>query len=109
MATLDKATIDKLKAEHGDDLRKITIKGGAEVVCVMRPPARAEWRRFSEQRADEKRRLPAAEALVKHSVVWPPPSELEAMFEARPGLLDVLSVKAVEFAGATEEAADEKL
>ncbi len=107
MQTLDQATIDKLKAEHGDDARRIRVKG--EVVCIMRTPSRAEWRRFSEQRQDEKRRLPAAEALVRHSVIWPVGPELEALFEKKPGLVDVLSVKAAELAGATEEATEEKL
>lgn len=107
MNQLDQATIDKLKADFGDDLRKIRVKG--ELVCVMRTPARGEWRRFSEQRSDDKRRLPAAEALVRHAVVWPAAAELEQLLDKRPGLLDVLSVKAAELAGATEEAAEEKL
>jgi hypothetical protein len=101
---LDQATIDRLKAEHPGELHKVTAIGET---YVMRTPSRAEWRRYQEQ-AREKRG-PAQEALVRHCVVWPGAAELDAAIEKKPGLVDVLALKAVEFACAAEEATHEKL
>lgn len=102
---LDASLVDRLKAEHGEVY--LVRAAGAEV--VVRPPRRAEYRRFRALVMDESRRADALERLVRDCTVHPAPEELDDLLERKPALAEVVGAKLLELAGAQEEAEIKKL
>jgi hypothetical protein len=97
---IDEATVEKLKAEHGE--LHLLRASGAEV--VVKPPSRAQWKRFRAYVADERRRPDAVESLLRDCVVYPDAAALDGILEKRPGLAETFGNQVVELAGASGEA-----
>lgn len=99
--------IAELKAEHaGVELRRVRTKAGE---VVLRTPRLGDWRRMQDESTDPKRRAEASRALVRASVVYPPPVEFLAMLERRPGITETLLQIALEMGGVEEAAQGEEL
>lgn len=103
---LDKATIEKLKSEHGE-IHRLTVGTGEAVVVKL--PSRAVWKRFRKNTRDAERSADAGEQLLRDCVVHPSPDDFSAMLEKRPGLAEAFGGKLVELAGGVEDAEAEKL
>ncbi len=80
---LDEDTIAKLKAEHGNELRRLTANGHT-FVCKM--PGSVEFDRFITAIADEERQAKAPANLFHAHVVWPSKAEVAAILKEQPGL-----------------------
>lgn len=98
--------IQKLKAEHGDDLY-ILEACGHEV--VVRAPSRPEWKRFRAAQADPAKRIDAQEQLLRGCCVAPGSGDLSALLEKRPGLAETFGIELTEIAGLAEKATSRKL
>ncbi|UZX16560.1 hypothetical protein KQ693_05890 [Thermus sp. PS18] len=101
----DEQTLERLRAEHGE----VYWVEAAGVGLVVRPPRRAEYRRFRAMTLDPERRGDATERLVRDCVVWPSPEELDRILETRPALADAVASRLLELAGAVEEVQLKKL
>lgn len=98
--------IQKLKAQHGDELHQLTAAG---LIFIARPPTRADYLRFTEMAADAKKRARAVEMLTRACIVYPEPDDFDALLERKPGLATSLGGELVELAGAVEEVEVKKL
>lgn len=72
---------------------------------VVRPPGRAEARRFRALVMDEKRRQDAAETLVRDCCLVPDPKALNELLERKPFFAESLSSKLLELGGMAQEVA----
>ena len=76
----------------------------------MRSPNRGAYERYKAAvAADSSKRFHATEQLLCASIVHPAPSELTAMFERKPGLIETLGGEALELAGFVLQVETEKL
>ena len=98
--------LDRLRAEHGDDLHLFEAAG---VAVVVRPPLKAEYRRFRAKSSEERTRPDALEELARGCVLHPGRAEFEKILERKPGLADVFGAKLLELAGIVGEADAKKL
>lgn len=98
---IDEQTIQALKDKHGDKLSTVEFE---EATIVLRRPSRAEFQRFRALVTDEKKRLGAAEKLVRDIVVYPATWEqVDALFDDYPALEDQVSAEAVRMAGGSKD------
>ncbi len=72
---------------------------------IVRPPGRAEARRFRTLGMDERRRVDAAETLVRDCCVFPDAKGLNDLFERKPFLADSFVGKLLELGGMAQEVA----
>lgn len=99
--------IEEIRQKHpGAELHRLKLAGE---VLIVRSPSYPSWERFTAKRADASTRFAACKQLVIDCVLHPAGQELFDVLERRPGLVDSVSVKLAEFAGAAEEAEAEKL
>jgi|LNFM01.1.fsa_nt_gb hypothetical protein len=103
---LDDETIAKLKAEHGNDLRKFAANGHT-FVCKM--PNASEFDRFIAAVADEERQAKAPANLFHTHVVWPPKPELATILKEQPGLAFSIGSALAKEAGITRNVEAGKL
>ena len=104
---MEREKIEALKREKGlDRVAVVRLDSVAEV--VLRPPTRAEWRRFKEQGQDAQRRIGAAEQLVKDCVVHPEAAEFEKLLDRYPGIVDRVENVVADLAGIVEDVHVEK-
>lgn len=103
----DKNTIDKLKAEHGENLHQLESSTGETI--IVKSPSRLAYSRFRDASFNEKRRKNALSNLVIDCIVWPDTKAWEAMLDARPGLEDTFASDLVELAGAADAVSRKKL
>jgi hypothetical protein len=101
---IDEATIQALKAKHGE-VHLVSAKSGEQV--VLRVPSDSEWGSFIDLR--EKTGARALKWLVISSAVHPDAVEVRKLLEARPGLQQIFGARAMEVAGMAEEAELKKL
>lgn len=93
---LDAKKLDDIRAKHPGKLTSLSASG-AEV--IVRAPSRLEFRKWKGDCQDERKQLDAAELLLLPCIVYPDANELDAMFEAQPGLLDTFALQLLELAG----------
>lgn len=101
----DKETIERLKAEYGE----VYLVEVGEAGVIVRPPTRAEYRRFRALAIDEKKRADAVERLVRDCVLWPDADGLDELLERRPALTEVIGGELLKLAGFAEEVEIKKL
>jgi hypothetical protein len=100
--------IQKYREEHpADELHAIKAMGG--VVALAKPPSRAAFKRFRVDSTTPAGRLDALEGLGKSCVVLPDDKGLNALYDARPGLIETIGGELLELAGLTQNSASEKL
>ena len=88
--------LDKLKAEHGDDVYVLEAMGHT---VAVRMPTEAEFDAFMAQVTAPKQGAVAVKLLFRRVCVWPPKSEVEAMLARKPGLGATFGNKVAELAG----------
>lgn len=88
----------QLREEHGADLREVEDQGRIFVLAKPKNP-RAHVERFSTTAGNDRRKLEAAEALVKACVVYPPKDVLKSVLEDEPGMAFSLADPATELLG----------
>lgn len=99
--------IEELRQKHpGAELHRLRVAGE---VLIVRSPSAAAWERFTSKRGDAGTRFAACRQLVIDCVLQPAGTALLEVLDRRPGLVDSVSVKLAELAGAAEEAEAEKL
>lgn len=97
---IDKALLEQLRAQHGDVFE---LTEGGETVVVKRP-SRGDYRRFRQDRQDDKRRAMALETLFEACLVHPELDALEPVLDRKPALADVFGGRLLEIAsGETPE------
>jgi hypothetical protein len=100
---LDQKKIDELKAAHpGAKLHQLTPEGH-DAVFVVKPPTRAQWKRFRTESQDTAKRATAIETLCLDCVVHPPRAEFEQLLERLPGMAASLAGEIAEIAGTVEK------
>ncbi len=97
--------IERLKAEHGE----VYLVEAGDVGVIVRPPTRAEYRRFRALAMDEKKRADAVERLARDCVLWPDADGLDELLERRPALTEVVGGELLKLAGFAEEVEIKKL
>jgi len=105
MKKIDEATLQKLKAEHGDGL--YLLEAG-DYSIVARAPGRQIWKKFRATLTTD-RKAESLELLVRDCLVHPAGAEFEAMLEERPGLAETFGNELADIAGAGDEAERRKL
>jgi hypothetical protein len=110
MQELTQEAIDKLKAQHPEELHLIEV-GPAErqIAVVVKVPNRERWGRFKAHASDVHRKATAMESLVLDCAVFPAKPDLALLFEGRPALVETLWGKIAELAGLEEIATARKL
>lgn len=99
--------IEEVRQKHpGAELHLVRIAGEE---LVVRAPTAAAWERFTAKRGDPSTRFVACKQLIIDCAALPTGADLVAMLDRRPGLVDSISSKLAEIAGATQEAEAEKL
>lgn len=106
MADLDQATIEHLKAKHGDDLTLIEAEG---VSIVTKPVGIGPYRIFRKKAADDATRATAEEGLFFDVLVYPERQQLMAQIEGKPFLLVHFTSEVIKTAGAMAEVRSKKL
>jgi len=96
---LPEATLEKLRGEYGS----IHVREAAGETVVLRGPNRAEWNAFQAKAADENKRHKAPEALLRSCVVYPPPTDFDAMLDRKPGLVITFGTELMEIAGVVKD------
>jgi hypothetical protein len=87
-----------LRDEHGEDLR--IVEDGERLFVLAKPKnPRAHVERFTTTASNEKKRLDAAEALVKATVVYPDKDVMRNVLADEPGLAFSLAEHATELLG----------
>lgn len=101
--------IDAVKAAHpGAEMRILISEEGEAVIC--KAPNRGEYKRFRQLlTGDQAQRAAAPETLLYGCTVYPPPTELGALLERRPGLGDAFGEQLAGWAGAGQDVTQKKL
>ena len=103
------AQINDIKAKHGGQLHLLEFDDGASAVIAKQPP-RAEWDRLvSTTAADKANAARAVENFARACIVWPSPSELDALANERPAILAGFGSELADLAGASEKIRSKKL
>lgn len=106
MADLDQATIDALKAKHGEGL---TLLEAGDITIVVKPVGLGPYRIFKKKAADDATRATAGEGLLFDVLVYPERAQLMAQIEGQPFLLEHFAGEVVKTAGAMAEVRSKKL
>lgn len=96
---IEQKRIDELKAQHGE-IHLLTFDA---VQVIVRPPGRAQWKRFRALTTDEKRRPDALETLFRDCLLFPAAADLEATLDRYPALGETFGAQLVELAGLSEK------
>jgi hypothetical protein len=102
----DQATIDHLKAEHGEGL---TLLEADEVCCIVKPVEMGQYRLFKKQVSDEATVSTAGENLLYAVLVWPKREDLQRELRGRPFILERLADQVLKAAGSEAEVVAKKL
>lgn len=98
---IDKSTKDAVLAKFPE----AKVLGAGEHEIIARVPGRAEYRRFKTLALDERRRVDAAETLLRDCCLYPEPKELGELLERAPALAESFGSKLLELAGMEQEVA----
>lgn len=98
---IDEAKRQEILAKHPE--AEVLTVGVHEI--VVRVPGRAEYRRFKTLALDERRRVDAAETLVRDCCLYPDGNWLNDLLERQPALAEVFGGKLLELAGMSQEVA----
>lgn len=105
---MDETQIEKLKAAHpGCKLIELTAPSGEKI--IVRSPSSADWKKFRADQSDDRKKLYAADGLLRRCCVHPDAQGLDAMLELKPGLVETYGVELVELAGMAEGAEKKEL
>lgn len=92
------AQLGDLKAKHGDAL--VYVEDGERTFILAKPERpRGHLERMTTLSGNEKKRLEAAEGLVKTCCVWPDKDTLKSVLEDEPGMALSLAEHATELLG----------
>lgn len=97
---MDASKLAELKAQHPEGKALSVEVRGHGIEVFIRPPARAEYRRFRTAAFDERKRADSGETLVRSVIVYPDATALDAMLEKFPGLVETFLERVLELAGA---------
>lgn len=97
---MDTEKLAEAKAQYPEGQEVRATVRGKEYVALIRPPTRAEFKRFRAMTWDERKRADAQETLIRSCIAYPGPEEVDAMFNAAPALADRWAEVAMELAGA---------
>lgn len=100
---IDKAKIDELKAANPGAKLHLLTSEEAETEFVVKPPTRAQWKRFKTEIQDPAKRASAIETLCLDCVVYPARAEFEQLLERAPGIASSLSEEIADIAGVVEK------
>jgi hypothetical protein len=90
--------MEQLRTDHGPDVRE--VEDGARTFVLVKPERpRAHVERLTSMSSNEKKRLEAAEGLVKACCAWPDKDTLKRVFDDEPGLALALFDPASELLG----------
>lgn len=97
--TLDKDTIAKLEAEHGELVIVSTAMGD----CAFRCAKPAEFDRYTALIFSEKTRPKAAEMIVRACRVYPSAAEFDNYLAKKPGIVTTCAGHVLEHSGVESE------
>jgi hypothetical protein len=87
-----------LRDEHGEDMREVEDNGRMFVLAKPKNP-RAHVERFTTTASNDRKKLEAAETLVKQCCVWPDKETFKNVLADEPGLAISLADPATELLG----------
>lgn len=94
---LEQTKLDELKAQlPGVKLHELSYEDAS---IVVRAPSRMEFRKWKAEAAEDAKKLDAPESLLLACTVHPRGEDLEALFDAQPGLVDTFALQVLNIAG----------
>lgn len=106
---ISQETIDKIKAAMPGVELEVLVHPTLPDEVLGRIPPKGVYAIYLQLLNDPLRRIEAAEALCKGSIVYPTGPELDKMFDAHPALPRVFADELAEMAGATLKASRKKV
>jgi hypothetical protein len=103
--TIDDATLAELQAKY-DELYEITAGGEA---LYVKMPSQEAYRAFKAQVMDEKKRVYAADNVLRSCVVHPDVKTLNELLSRRPFLTEAFASQLLELAGMNQQVEAKKL
>lgn len=116
-----KEVIERLKSQHADrSLHLVTIvEDGDEIHFVMTGPTKLEYKKFTDEilgakdKKNDAEMVDAVRTAVERAALaqirWPDRSEVQAVFDRKPALVDSLRDEIHKAAGANAEVRSKKL
>lgn len=96
--------VKEFRDKHGDDMRE--VEDGERVFILVKPERpRVHLERMTQMASNDKKKLEAAEGIVKASCVYPDKETLKAVLADEPGMAFSLAEHATELLGMRQLAA----
>ncbi len=115
MSEIPSSEIARAKGEFSDrEVVNISIADGDnEHAFLMTSPKREEWKKYRREVTESANDIEKIEAAIERAALaqirWPSRDEVKALFDRRPGIIQLFADELAKLAGAQSEVVSKKL